>query len=166
MEIKHSSPADLPRLMEIYAIARRFMAEHGNPDQWGRDNWPPESMIRKDIEDGNSYICLHDGKIVGTFYYNYGIKADPCYNKIYDGAWIGGDEYGVIHRIATDGTVKGTGSFCVNWAFEKCGHLRIDTHKDNVVMQNMLKKNGFRHTGSILLEARDDARREAFERIC
>ena len=36
MKIRHSIPEDLPRIMEIYDYARRFMAEHGNPNQWGR----------------------------------------------------------------------------------------------------------------------------------
>ena len=27
--------------------------------------------------------------------------------------------YGVVHRIADDGSVKGIGSFCINWAYEK-----------------------------------------------
>lgn len=35
MEIRHAEPADLERMMEIYAQARRFMADHGNPNQWG-----------------------------------------------------------------------------------------------------------------------------------
>ena len=35
MIIRHSKEEDLPRMMEIYAYARDFMAEHGNPNQWG-----------------------------------------------------------------------------------------------------------------------------------
>ncbi len=50
VEIRKSAEADLDRIMEIYARARRFMAEHGNPNQWGPTNWPPESLIRQDID--------------------------------------------------------------------------------------------------------------------
>ena len=32
MKIRKSEPQDLERILEIYAYARRFMAEHGNPD--------------------------------------------------------------------------------------------------------------------------------------
>ena len=46
MNIRNAEINDLPRIMEIFAHARRFMAEHGNPDQWGPDNWPPEDLIR------------------------------------------------------------------------------------------------------------------------
>ena len=49
MEIRHTAPGDLPRLLEIYEYARRFMARHGNPRQWGATHWPPEALLRRDI---------------------------------------------------------------------------------------------------------------------
>ena len=61
------------------------------------------------------------------------------YEKIDDGNWIGDDNYGVVHRIASDGTEKGTGSFCIRWAIEQCRHLRmgycdfVKRRKDNVL---------------------------------
>ena len=69
MEIRKSAKADLGRIMEIYARARRFMAEHGNPNQWGPTNWPPEALILQDIERGNSYVCIDEGSVVGTFFF-------------------------------------------------------------------------------------------------
>ena len=68
------------------------------------------------------------------------MDVDPTYAVIYDGAWPSDEPYGVVHRIASAGTVKGAGAYCLNWAFEQCQNLRIDTHKDNFVMQNLLKK--------------------------
>ena len=56
MTIRKSTEADIPRMMEIYAYARAFMAAHGNPNQWGATNWPPEELIRQDIADGHSYV--------------------------------------------------------------------------------------------------------------
>ena len=55
------------------------------------------------------------------------------------------------------------GAFCITWAYEQCGHLRIDTHGDNVVMQGLLKKLGFVHCGTIHVEE-DDFPRLAFEK--
>ena len=153
MEIRRSTPRDLPRMMEIYAFARRFMAEHGNPNQWGPTNWPPEALIRNDIEKGDSYVCVDDGGVVvGTFYFIQGRDIEPTYRHIIDGAWLDDGPYGVVHRIASDGCVPGVGSFCLNWAYERCGHLRIDTHGDNTVMQSLLKKLGFVHCGTIFVE--------------
>ena len=59
--------------------------------------------------------------------------------------------------------VKGVGAFCLNWAFGQCGHLRIDTHGDNAVMQNLVRKLGFVHCGTIYVEEDDDPRL-AFEK--
>lgn len=54
---------------------------------------------------------------------------------ITDGDWLDSSAYGVVHRIAGDGSEKGIGSFCINWAFNQCKHLRIDTHGDNEVFE-------------------------------
>ena len=87
MQIRKSHTEDLPRMMEIYAYARQFMAEHGNPNQWGPTNWPPEELIRADIAAGKSYVCIHEGRIVGCFFFQYGPDIEPTYRVIEDGAW-------------------------------------------------------------------------------
>ena len=164
MRIRHSAEADLWRIMEIYSFARKYMAEHGNPNQWGPANWPPETLIRSDIRNGNSYVCLNDeGNVIGTFFFIQGQAIEPTYREITDGAWLDDSPYGVVHRIAGDGSEKGIGAFCINWAFEQCGHLRIDTHGDNIVMQNLVKKLGFVHCGTIYVEE-DNNPRLAFEK--
>ena len=140
------------------------MAAHGNPDQWGRNNWPPVELIREDIAKSLSYVCENDrGNVVGTFFFDCGPDIEPAYRAIKDGAWRDDSPYGVVHRIASDGSQKGIGTFCLNWAFEQCGHVRIDTHGDNTVMQNLLKKLGFVHCGTIYVEQDSDPRL-AFEK--
>ena len=62
MKIRHTTELDLPRVLEIYRYARNFMAEHGNPNQWGPTNWPPEDLIRQDIRNGNGYVCVDDAE--------------------------------------------------------------------------------------------------------
>ena len=47
--IRNARPSDWDDIMEIYAIARGFMKTAGNPTQWG-DIFPPEDMVRNDIE--------------------------------------------------------------------------------------------------------------------
>ena len=164
MEIRHAAIADLPAMLKIYAHARRFMAEHGNPNQWGPTHWPPEALLREDLATGSSYVCVEGGKVVGTFFFRQGNDIEPTYRDITDGGWLDGSPYGVVHRVAADGTVRGTGKFCVDWAYAQCGHLRMDTHGDNIVMQNLLKKCGFVHCGTIYVEE-DDAPRLAFEKV-
>ena len=126
-----------------------FMTSHGNPTQWGSTD-PPKALLAQDIEDGNSYVCEEHGNIIATFYYKEG--RDDTYTKIYNGQWLDESPYGVVHRITSDGTIRGAASFCLNWALEQCRNLRIDTHRDNVVMQHMLDKNGFQYCGIIYLE--------------
>lgn len=163
MEVRHATEEDFSRIMEIYEYARGFMAEHGNPNQWGPTNWPPEALIHADMEAGNSYVCICDGRIVGTFFFRYGKDIEPTYLTIEDGVWKDDSAYGVIHRLAGDGSVKGIGAFCIDWAFRKCGHLRVDTHGDNRVMQNLLCRIGFMHCGTIFVEE-DDYPRLAYEK--
>ena len=164
MRIRKSTERDLIRMMEIYAIARDFMARTGNPNQWGPRKWPPEALLRQDIREGRSYVCENDaGKVIGTFFYDFGKDVEPTYRKITDGAWLDGSPYGVVHRIASDGSEKGIGTFCLNWAVARSGHLRIDTHGDNRVMQNLLTKLGFVHCGTIYVEE-DDYPRLAYEK--
>ena len=160
MKIRHSTEQDFDRMMQIYSFARKFMAEHGNPNQWGQTHWPPEALIHNDIQSGKSYVCLNDeGTVIGTFFFNYGQDIEPAYRGITDGSWLDDSAYGVVHRIAGDGSEKGIGSFCINWAFEQCGHhLRIDTHGDNIVMQNLIRKLGFVYCGTIFVEEDDDPR--------
>ena len=164
MIIRKATEEDLSRIMEIYAHAREFMASHGNPYQWGPTNWPPLELVTEDIKTGHSYLCEHEGRVIGVFFYDNGTDIEPTYRVIESGKWIGDDDYGVVHRIASDGSVKGTGRFCINWAYEQCGHLRMDTHADNTVMQNLLEGLGFQRCGIIYVEE-DDYPRYAYEKI-
>ena len=163
MRIRHSRKEDIPRMMEIYAYARQFMADHGNPTQWGPSRWPPRELLEADIESGRSYVCLHEEKIVGTFFFDFGEDVEPTYRVIYEGDWRYSGPYGVLHRVASDGSVKGVGKCCLDWAYEKCGHLRVDTHGDNIVMQNLLEKNGFERCGIIYI-VKDPYPRIAYEK--
>lgn len=160
MEIRKTRPEEIDKVMAVYAHARQFMAQHGNPNQWGTTKPYREDVIQ-DIEQGYSHVCVENGEIAATFFYKEGI--DPTYNIIYDGAWVNDAPYGVVHRIASAGTVKGAGSFCLNWAFAQCGNLKIDTHRDNIVMQNTLKKNGFTYCGIIHLLNGDE--RLAYQKV-
>ena len=158
MEIRNTEITDLEKVMEIYENARKFMREHGNPRQWSAYGWPPKELIEKDIAERKSYVCIENGEIAAVFFYDYGYRAEPSYNEIREGKWIGEETYGVVHRIASAHIAKGAGSFCIRWAFDQCSHLRMDTHEDNWVMQDCLKKLGFRYCGIISIPDDDDPR--------
>jgi len=159
MEIRKTTFADLERVMEIYALAREFMVRTGNPDQW-KTHKPQRALIEKDIDAGQSYVCTVGDKIIGVLAFIPG--EDPTYKVIYDGEWRSDEPYAVVHRIASSGEVKGTGTFMMKWAESRFPHIRIDTHKDNKVMQNMLSKLGYSYCGIIHLEDGDE--RLAYEK--
>ena len=149
--IQKADQSQLPQILEIYARARAFMAQTGNPDQWGAA-YPPEEMIRRDIENGKCYVNLSENRILAVFY--FAEEADPTYGYI-DGAWLNDRPYGVIHRLAVGESGKGVAAECFQYAYARCGNLRIDTHEKNLPMQRCLAKNGFTRCGIIYLEDGD-----------
>ncbi len=159
MEIRRSTIGDLPEMMWIYAFARKFMEKHGNPRQWGLNNWPPEELIFDDIEKGKSYVVVEKGMIVGTFYFDYGKDIEPTYAVIENGEWLDDSAYGVVHRLAGNGSVKGIGKAALDYAIRKSkGHVRVDTNPDNKVLQNMLEKQKFIRRGFIHVTQDNDPR--------
>lgn len=160
MNIRKSTQSDLDILMHLYENARAFMHSHGNPTQWGT-TYPEKELLISDINLGCSYVCEDHGKIIATFFYRKGEDSD--YNKIYEGDWLNNQPYGVVHRITSDGTIHGTASYCLEWALKQCGNLKIDTHRNNTIMQHMLVKNGFTYCGLVYLE--DGTERLAYQKI-
>ena len=152
MIIRPTTSQDLPDIMNIYDHAKVFMAKHGNPHQWN-SSYPSLALVIEDMERKNSYVCEVEGKVSGTFY--YAIQAEKSYDTITNGSWLNSAPYGVIHRIASKGVPPGIGSFCLNWALHQCGNLRLDTHRDNIIMRNLLRKNDFTYCGIIYLEDGD-----------
>ena len=60
--IRKAVRADLDPVMEVYASARRFMKETGNPTQWG-DDFPPRELIDGRIHRGELYVLVQEGAI-------------------------------------------------------------------------------------------------------
>ena len=83
MEIRKTEQEDLDQVLALYEEARRFMRDHGNPDQWGNVH-PPAEMVQEDIRAGKSYVCVEDGKLLGVFY--FANEVEPDYAAIYQGA--------------------------------------------------------------------------------
>lgn len=156
--IRKAQIEDLNVISGIYESARRFMAQTGNPNQWGKDR-PPENTLIQDIRNGNLYVITEDDRIHGVFAFLLG--EDPTYEYI-DGAWFSYEPYGTIHRIASDGS-GGIFTAALKFCSGICPHIRIDTHRDNRIMQNHILRAGFRRCGTIYLENGDP--RIAYERL-
>lgn len=79
MEIRKSTINDLDEMLNIFKIAKKFMIETGNPNQW-TDNYPSVQMIENDINKQESYVCVENGEIVATFAYS--TEGEETYNVI------------------------------------------------------------------------------------
>lgn len=143
---------DLPAILDIYASARRFMAAHGNPDQWG-DDWPPEDIVRADVQYGTGHVCLAGDEVVGVFALEDG--EDPCYSHIDDGAWLDDGPYSAIHRLASAGRARGVASACFDWAYARRPSLKIDTHEANLPMRRAIERWGFLRCGTVYVRDRE-----------
>lgn len=142
MEIRKASAQDLDQIMQIYENAKTFMRENGNKEQWG-DGYPSRELIEQDLDD--MYLCMAENQIVCVFYYKKG--EDEEYGQI-NGKWLNDEPYGVVHRVASTGIIKGAASYCLDWAYSQIPNLRMDTYRDNIPMQKLLEKCGFQYCGS------------------
>ncbi len=159
MEIRKSKQSDLSEMLALFEQAREFMEENGNPNQWGK-HYPETFIIEEDIANCTSYVCIDENKVVGTFMFFIG--EDETYANIFQGEWLNDKPYGVVHRITAAVGKKGVATFCLEWCFEQCKNVRIDTHKDNIPMKKLLEKNGYTSCGIIFLNNGDE--RIAFQK--
>lgn len=154
-------PADGERIMEIFVAAKGIMRASGNMLQWG-DNYPSLDAVRSDIEQGGAYVVEDAGVIVG--YFAFLPSPEPTYAKIYEGQWLDDVRpYHVVHRIASvpeaHGVFRNIMDFC--WARDE--NIRVDTHRDNHIMQHVLLQYGFDYCGIIFLVNGDE--RLAYQKI-
>ena len=157
--IRKATYDDIPVLMDVFRKARGIMRSSGNMNQWN-DGYPSEEVVRKDIDNGHCVVLCEDGKVVATMAFIPG--PDPTYAEIYDGGWLSDAPYHVIHRIAVAEPGHNAAKALLDWGFGQAGSIRIDTHKDNVIMHHVLSKYGFTHCGVILLANGDP--REAYQK--
>lgn len=159
--IRSASMADITAIMQILDCGRQKMRANGNTEQWTDGN-PKQSLIEADINNGNSYILEEEGKAVATFAFIEG--PDITYNNIYEGEWKeNAQPYHVIHRMASVHGVHGVFKHILDYSFGKTDNIRIDTHRQNLIMRNALSKYGFKYCGIIYLL--DGAERLAYQQI-
>ena len=165
MEFRKSTINDMPDIMNIFKQAQSYFKEN-RIDQW-QNNYPNENVISNDIKNNDSYVMMLNDKVIATIFASF--EEEITYNKIYDGKWLNDDDYCVIHRIAVDNSFKGQGIFykLIKNVEELCKPkgihtIKVDTHEDNITMQNTLNKNGFTYCGVIYLE--DGDKRVAYQK--
>jgi len=166
MLIRPATTSDLPALRPVFEAAKAIMRADGNPTQWSAPGFPPDALLLRDIARGGGYIIDSvmpglTGHLAPRAYFALLPSPEPTYVRI-DGAWLTGEPYGVIHRIASYPEDHGIFAAIIDFAATRYAHLRIDTHRDNRIMQHLIAKHGFTYCGIIWLE--DGTERLAYER--
>ena len=157
--IRPATEADIPKILPVLEAAKAIMRSDGNLEQWAGD-YPAAEHLRTDIGRDGGHVVLDGERIVAYFAFLPG--PEPTYARIYDGEWT--DDvlpYHVIHRLGSLPEAHGIFRTVLDYGFSRCRNLRIDTHRDNRIMQHNILKYGFRYCGIIFLA--DGAERLAYQ---
>ena len=152
--IRTAQLTDMPEIMKAMAAAKDIMRHSGNLHQWG-EGYPSEAVIASDMDKQGAFVVEEEGKIVG--YFAFLPSPEPTYNTIEGGQWLDDTQpYHVIHRIASYPDAHGIFSCIMDFCFSREKNIRIDTHRDNKIMQHNITKHGFSYCGIIHLLSGDE----------
>lgn len=161
MTVQTAQPWHLDAIMAVLEAAKGIMRASGNTGQWV-NGYPGEDVIMGDISNGYGRIVTEGERIVG--YFAFIQSPEPTYDKIYDGQWLDDElPYHVVHRIGSYPEVHGVFRTIMDWCFGQDGNIRVDTHRDNLIMQHNLGKYGFAYCGIIYLASGDE--RLAYQKL-
>lgn len=153
MIIRAAHIDDLKSIMDVLDAAKGIMRASGNTGQWV-NGYPSEDDIRNDIDNGNGYVVETGTRIVG--YFAFIASPEPTYDYIEGGAWLNDAPYHVVHRIGSYPEVHGVFRAIMDWCFTQDSNIRIDTHRDNHIMQHCITSYGFTYCGIIYLQSGDE----------
>ena len=152
--IRKAIASDMDAIMQVMDAAKKIMRQSGNMSQWG-DGYPSEAVITADMEKSGGFVIVEDGGIVG--YFAFLPSPEPTYDKIYEGQWIDDETpCHVVHRIASLPSAHRIFSDIMDFCFMHDSNIRIDTHRDNTIMQHVIMKYGFTYCGIIYLLSGDE----------
>ena len=151
--IRKAELTDADCIMQMIDNSRAVMRSNNNFNQW-TDGYPQNDIILKDIHSSNGYIVTKNN--IPKAYFAFIHSPEPTYQKIYGGQWLNDNPYYVIHRLAKAPDVKGILKAVLDYCFIKTYNIRIDTHRDNKIIQNFVIKYGFSYCGIIYLANGDE----------
>jgi predicted GNAT family N-acyltransferase len=159
--IREAKATDIADIMQVMEAAKKIMRASGNMHQWA-DGYPSKAVVFSDMEKHGGFVIEDTGRIVG--YFAFLSSPEPTYSMIYNGEWTDDSlPYHVVHRIASYPDVHGIFSSMMDFCFSHDANIRIDTHKDNLIMQHNIKKYGFTYCGIIYLANGDE--RLAYQKL-
>ena len=152
--------ADIPQIADVLAEARKTMRASGNMHQW-TDGYPQLDVIEADIERQGGFVVVEGGRVVA--YFAMLPSPEPSYVTI-NGTWTDDTKpYHVVHRIGALPKVHGIFNSVMDYCFAHDTNIRIDTHRDNHIMQHLIASNGFNYCGIVTLS--NGTQRLAYQKI-
>ena len=153
-QIRPAAEADIPAILDVMAAAKGIMRASGNAHQWA-EGYPGPEHIRADIARDGAFVLEEAGAVAG--YFAFLASPEPTYAKIYKGTWLDDTlPYHVIHRMASYPDVHHIFSDIMDFCLAIDRNIRIDTHRDNTIMQHNIVKHGFGYCGIIYLASGDE----------
>lgn len=149
-----SLPGDAEAIMSVFAAAKAIMRASGNTNQW-KDGYPTLENVQADMNRNGSFVVEDNGRVVA--YFAFLESPEPTYAKIYEGEWLDdSSSYHVIHRIASYPDAHAIFQSIMTFCLATEPNIRIDTHRDNLIMQHVINQLGFTYCGIILLASGDE----------
>ena len=137
---------DLNEIVKLGKKAREKMLSEGLK-QWVGD-YPNLDIFINDFKNNSLYVCWENNRIIASI--TILEENEEAYKEI---EWLKSHSM-VIHRIIVDPTnqKKGLGTklfeFAINLSkINNFDSLKVDTHQDNLKMQGLIKKMGFKYIG-------------------
>ncbi len=151
MYIRIANIADFSAVVDLVNRLLPAMQEIGN-DCWEEKQATPE-IIKKDIEEHNLFVAIHDDDIVGA------VVIDAFLPFEYESVcWKTSPNTYTFHRMMVDPDRQGKGIAQALMRFiERRGvnmgskSLRADTHKNNKVMRSLFQKYNYTFVDHIII---------------
>lgn len=166
MKFRKATKMDIENIMLIVKHGQTYLKEQGVP-QW-QNNYPNSETIKNDIDKGYGYVIEDNSQLIGTVAISF--DGEITYDKIFEGQWLSNDDYCVVHRMAIHKESRGMGvaPFLMSSVESLCrkkniNSIKVDTHRNNIPMQQFLYKISFEYCGIIYLKDGDE--RLAYEKI-
>ena len=148
--IRPATAADLPALRPVFEAAKGIMRADGNAEQWSAPGFPPDNLLLRDIAREGGFVIEN----------RWPVEAGHDEEKTVMPGLTG--HLAAPRIVAYFALLHGIFSTIIDYATSRFAHLRIDTHRDNRIMQHLIEKHGFTYCGIIWLE--DGTERLAYER--
>ena len=165
MEFRLAREIDKIEIEKIYEDGSLKLKSLGI-NQWQGQDKPNLDNFKNLIANKNIFVLEDNKRVVSTvIIYDY----DLDYEKNLDGKWNSSKAYVALHRIGTleSERNKGYGRKIIEFAesYARVNNFksaRIDTHRENKSMQNLLKSMNYIYVGLVYLDGKNE--RLAFEK--